>query len=280
MSNSAGFNRTLKFIVGFADVIIYHLSFLISFYIRYRGERPIFNYSAYQSALPYIVIAFILINVFSGIYILYNKRYIDMFSITLISQIMMAVLIMAMTFIGRWFAFPRTIILINLIVSTIMLVIWRVIVLEYYLRKSGNSKVMILGTKEQCREAVFNFKSSGTRQYEVVSVAFDNYFNNIKKNIDEISVFYLLDMNDIEEERKILSYLTLKDKRVFLGTDFGNILRINNRIMNIDDESLIAVAKFEISPENDTIKRLIDLLISCGDAYSDIPNYVSCSIVN
>lgn len=262
MSNSAGFNRTLKFIVGFADVIIYHLSFLISFYIRYRGERPIFNYSAYQSALPYIVIAFILINVFSGIYILYNKRYIDMFSITLISQIMMAVLIMAMTFIGRWFAFPRTIILINLIVSTIMLVIWRVIVLEYYLRKSGNSKVMILGTKEQCREAVFNFKSSGTRQYEVVSVAVDNYFNNIKKNIDEISVFYLLDMNDIEEERKILSYLTLKDKRVFLGTDFGNILRINNRIMNIDDESLIAVAKFEISPENDTIKRLIDLLIS------------------
>lgn len=262
MPNSAGFNRTLKFIVGFMDIVIYHLSFLLSFYVRYSGERPTFNYSAYQSALPYIILTFILINVFSGIYVLYNKRFIDIFSITLISQIMMAVFIMAMTFFGRWFAFPRTIILINLIVSTLLLVVWRVIVLEYYMKKSGTSKVMILGSKDQCREAVFNFKSSGTRQYEVVSVAFDDYLDNIKRNIDDVNVFYLLDVNDLEEERQILSYLTFKDKRVFLGTDFGNILRTNNRIMNIDDESLIAVAKFEISPENDTIKRIVDIIIS------------------
>jgi len=262
MSKTGGFNRTLKITIGIADVILYHLAFVISFYIRYRGTIPTFNYSAYKSVLPYIMLAFVLINIFSGIYILYNKTFIDMFSITLITQIMMAFSIMAMTFFGRWFAFPRTIIFINLIVSTAVLAIWRFIILEAYYRRSGVSRVMIVGPKESCRKAVHNFKSSKTRQYKVVSVAVDNYYQNIIENLDHTDVFYFLDFHSIEEENEILSYLTLNNKRIFLGTNFGNILRVNNRIMNIDDESLIAISKFEISPEIDTIKRLLDILIS------------------
>jgi len=262
MLKSGGFNRTLKMAIGIADIILYHLSFVLTFYIRYSGTRPVFNYSAYQSALPYIMIAFVLINIFSGVYVLYNKRFIDVFSTTVISQVMMSVLIMAMTFFGRWFAFPRTIIAINLVISSIVLFIWRAIVLEIYIKQSGTSRVMIVGEKEKCREAVHNFKSSGSRQYQVVSATFDNYFKNIKNNIDDIDVFYILDFNSLEEEKKILSYLTLNNKRVFLGTNFRNIIRTNNRIMNIDDESLIAISKFEISPENDTIKRIIDIIIS------------------
>ena len=262
MIKSEGFSRTLKIVIGIIDIVIFHFSFILSFYIRYGRERPTFNYSAYINALPYIIVSFLLINIFSGIYELYNKRFIDMFSITLISQIMMSVLIMAMTFFGRWFAFPRTIIFIDFFMSVLLLVIWRVIVLETYIKNSGVSRVMVLGTKEGCKEAIYNFKGSGTRQYKIVSAAFNNYFDNIKDNINNIDVFYLLDFDSLEEENEILSYLTFNNKRVFLGTDFGNILRINNRIMNIDDESLIAIAKFEIPKENDTIKRIVDIVIS------------------
>lgn len=262
MATSGGFNRTIKALIGIADIIIYHLSFILTFYIRYIGELPTFNYSAYQSALPYIVTAFIITNIFSGIYVLYNKRVIDIFSTTLISQILMSVLIMAMTFFGRWFAFPRTIIFLNLFISTLLLTIWRILVLEIYLKNTGTNKVMVIGSEEQCAEAILNFKSSETRKYEVVAATYSDYMINIKKNIENIDVFYMLNVNSLEEEREILSYLIFRDKRVFIGTDFGNILRINNRIMNIDDESLIAVAKFEISPEDDTVKRFLDLLAS------------------
>src|SRR5690625_3139464 len=147
-----------------------------------------------------------------------------MFSITLISQVMMSVTIMAMTFFGRWFAFPRTIVFINLFISTIILFIWRVIVLQFYINKYGTSRVMIVGNKENCQEAVLNFKTSGTRQYKVTSVAFENYFENVKKNIDNVDVFYLLNFDSLEEEQRVLSYLTFNNKRIFLGTDFGNIL--------------------------------------------------------
>lgn len=262
MTKAGGFNRTIKFFIGFLDIIIYHLSFVLSFLIRYRGTRPSFNYSAYTSVLPYIMIAFVLVNIFSGIYILYNKRPIDLFSTTLISQVMMTIFIMAMTYFGRWFAFPRTIVIINLVISTIFLTLWRLGVYEIYLRRSGTSRVMIVGTEKKCREAVVNFKLSENRQYQVVAIATNNYQENIKKNIDEIDVFYLLNFHSLEEEFEILSYLTTKEKRIFLGADFENLLRINNRIMNISDESLIAINKFEISPEKDMMKRLLDFIIS------------------
>lgn len=262
MPNTGGFNRTFKFGVGFVDILLYHLSFILTFLIRYTGDRPNFNYSAYLSALPYIMLAFTLINIISGIYTLYNKRFIDMFSTTLISQIMMSVIVTAMTFYGRWFAFPRTIIFLNLFVSTIVLVIWRAIVLELYIKNSGTSKVMIVGEHKACAQAVANFKASQSRQYKVTSVSVNNYMENIKNNIENVDVFYFLDFESLDQQKEILSYLTLKEKRVFLDTTFENILRVNNRIMNIDDESLIAVSKFEISPENDTIKRMFDILLS------------------
>src|SRR5699024_9575845 len=123
--------------------------------------------------------------------------------------------------------------------------IWRVFILKIYSKKSGTSKVMVIGTEQHCREAIQNFKLSRTTQYKVVSAAFGNYQRNIIDNVDEVDVFYILDMNSLTEEQNILSYLTFNNKRIFLGTNFGNILRINNRIMNIDDESLIAIAKIE-----------------------------------
>src|SRR5699024_4755343 len=115
--------------------------------------------------------------------ILYNKNFIDMFSITLISQIMMSFAIMAMTFFGRWFAFPRTIIFINLIVSTLVLALWRFIIIEFYYKKSGVSRVMVVGPKNNCMDVVRNFKSSKTKQYKIVSITVDNYYQNIMDNL-------------------------------------------------------------------------------------------------
>lgn len=260
MPNSSGFNRTIKVGVGSVDVLLYHLSFILTFLIRYNGERPVFNYSAYLSALPYVLLVFVLINTFSGIYTLYNKRYIDIFSTTLISQIMMTVILTAMTFYGRWFAFPRTIILLSLLISTIVLSLWRMMVLKIYIKNSGVSRVMILGDKIDSAAAVMNFKSSKSRQYKITTVVTGHFMEHIKNNIDNIEVFYVLGFKSLSQQNEVLSYLTLMNKRIFLDTTFENILKVNNRIMNIDDESLIAISKFEISPENDTVKRMFDFV--------------------
>ena len=46
MPKSSGFDRTKKVMIGVVDIIIFHLSFVLSFLIRYNWEIPQFNYIA------------------------------------------------------------------------------------------------------------------------------------------------------------------------------------------------------------------------------------------
>lgn len=262
MTDSSGFNRTLKVFVGAMDILFYHVSFLLSFYLRYQGNVSSFNFEPYLSAMPFIMVAFIIINILLGIYTLYNKKTIDVFSTTVIAQFLMLFIVMAMTFLGRWFAFPRTVIVLSFFVSIILLFAWRALILNIYDQSTGTSKIMLVGKKEDCIDAIRNIKAAENHQYKVVACAVDNYFENIQKHIDKAHVFYLLDSGNLEDEKEILTYLTREDKRIFLGTGFDSLVRINNRIMSIDDENIIAVSKFEISSENEAIKRLVDTIIA------------------
>ena len=163
MAKSQGFDRSKKIIIGIIDIILYHISFVLSFLIRYDLNIPQRNYVAYSSARIYIFIAFVLLNILFGIYILYNKQKMDFIYLTVITQFLMALVIMAMTFFGRWFTFPRTIIFISFVISSVILIAWRIIVFKLYERIDGTKKVMVVGSENACIKAVKNFESSKTR---------------------------------------------------------------------------------------------------------------------
>lgn len=261
MPRSGGFNRTIKLGIGIVDILIYYFSFIVSFNLRY--DIILFsNWDAFTSAIPFIAVVFVFINILFGIYVLYDKRVIDIFSLTLIGQVLMSVLIMAMTFLGRWFAFPRLIILMSFAISVLGLTLWRLIVLHLYWRKSPLSRINIVGSPEDCRETLFNLEMNNNRQYKVTGITTDHFYENIVSNVNDFEVFYLQNSIPHEELSRITSFLTFSDKRIFLPANFSNIFMTRNRIMNIDDESIIAVTKFEISPETDAIKRIFDIVIS------------------
>lgn len=261
MPQSSGFTRTIKIVIGIMDMIIFHLSFVLSFNIRYSIVNYE-NWNDYLSVMPYIMVVFVLINILFGMYVLYDKRSIDMITTTILTQLLMTVIIMALTFLGRWFAFPRTVVLMSFGISSFLLILWRLLVLNIYWRQSGTSRVMIVGSEDECREALFNFLQSDNRQYQVSSLVVDNHLENVMSHLDEAEVIYLLEDIDPKIKDQIMQQITFYDKRLFLSSDFQNIIYMNNKVMNIDDESMIAVSRFEISPENQLIKRLIDIVVS------------------
>ncbi|GEN51440.1 sugar transferase [Alkalibacterium pelagium] len=262
MSQTKGFDRTKKLIIGIIDVVLYHFSIIISFMIRYNMDIPRRNYLAYERARIYILIGFILLNILFGIYILYNKKIMDFIYLTIITQFLMGLVIMAMTFFGRWFAFPRTIILISFLVSTVILIAWRSIVFKMYEKIDGTKKVMVVGSEEACLAAVRNFESSKNNRHAVKSVVIDNFYDNISKHMDQVDIVYLADKIDESEKIEIYDLLISQNKKLFLNTSFENLVLVNPNIMSIEDESVIEASDFSISPEDDMIKRLIDVVAS------------------
>ncbi|MBU5585293.1 sugar transferase, partial [Enterococcus sp. S181_ASV_20] len=70
----------------------------------------------------------IILNVLLGTYVFYNRIVSDIVFVTVIGQFLMALGIMIITFAGRWFAFPRTVILISFLLGTVLLIIYRAII--------------------------------------------------------------------------------------------------------------------------------------------------------
>src|SRR5699024_8286959 len=158
MDNTAGFEKTKRLLIGIVDIIILHFSIYLSFLLRYRFTIP-YNYEAYREVSPYIFLLFAFLNILFGIYIFYNKTINDMIVLTIIIQAITSVAIMAFTFFGRYFAFPRTIVFLGFVVSTVALSIWRITIYLLYVKLSSRKRVIVLGNKQQCCQAISNFKN-------------------------------------------------------------------------------------------------------------------------
>lgn len=262
MQNKSGFDKTRKIIIGILDVIIYHFAIWMSFQLRYLGDVYQFNYRAYTEAVPYIMVAFVFLNILFGVYILYNKSVIDIAFLTIIIQLLMTVAIISVTFLARLFTFPRTVLVISFVVSTVLLFIWRFIVFKSYEKIDGTKKVMVVGNEESCKKAIYNFEQSRNSRHKITHAVMENYVENIIKHSDSVDIVYLADQFNDKDKITIFNYLIKQDKKMFLNTSFENLVLVSPNIMNIEDESIIEASDFRIDPENDLVKRIIDIIIS------------------
>nr|WP_244359496.1 sugar transferase [Dolosigranulum pigrum] len=261
MSNTGGFDRTKKMIILISDVLLYHVSIYLAFFLRYQGDLP-YNYLAYEKTRIYIFISFIILNILLGIYVMYNKRKTDLILLTLIIQLIMSVLIMAMTFFGRLFTFPRTVILISLITSTIILSFWRIVIFKLYLKLSGSKKVVVIGDEEQCRQVVQNFAMAKNNRHVIEAMITGHVQEHIEQLIESIDIIYLVDNSRPELTGDLYRLALMHDKKLFLPTTFETLKMVSANVMTIEDESILELSMFHISPEDDLLKRAGDILIS------------------
>lgn len=256
------YKRTRKIVAFIVDIIIYHISFIVAFLIRYEFTLPSFNYRAYQSMFIFIMIIFSILNLLSGIYILYNKRKLDLIYSTVINQVLMMISVTALVFFSHWLAFPRSVILISTVISILLLAISRTLVHMLYRKMNGQEKIMIVGYEDNCKRVIHNFEGSRNDVYKITDVVFDNFVANVKNNLNKIDVVYLTEEVQGEERKELLSILTSEKKQIFVSSKFENLSLLNAETMNIEDETFLSLTDFSIPPELDIIKRTIDILIS------------------
>lgn len=262
MPQKSGFDKTKKVVIALLDIVIYHLAIWISFQIRYQGNVLQFNYRSYAQAMPIIMIAFLFFNILFGVYILYNKSLTDFAFLTIIIQLLMTVAITSVTFLARLFTFPRSVLLISFVVSTVFLFIWRIIVFKLYERVDGTKRIMVVGSESSCLKAIQNFERSKNSRHKITHMVTDNYLENIKAYAEEVDSVYLADSLHEDIKGNIFNFLIRQDKQLFLNTSFENLVMVSPNIMSIEDESIIEASNFRISPENDVVKRLVDIVVS------------------
>ena len=86
------FNRTQKLVTVIIDATVFVVGIFLSFWMRFGMVIPQRNLDDGKAALTASVIAFLIINVLSGVYVLYNKTLLDIGIITVVDQVMVCLL--------------------------------------------------------------------------------------------------------------------------------------------------------------------------------------------
>lgn len=231
MNKNGEWNAARRIFIILMDVLVLNVSIYLSFLLKFQGEVPVRNLETFQHSAIFISIIFIALNILLGAYVFYNRMISDIVFITVIGQVLIALGIMVVTFAGRWFAFPRGVILISFILGTILLSVYRIVVYKLYLRVSRDKKVLIVGLEKDVAPAIQNFQSKKNNKHKVEAVAIDNYYENTKKLIDDMDIVYLASKIPEDEKINIYQLVTKKEKKLFLNTTFENLTMINPNIM-------------------------------------------------
>ncbi|MGX7109162.1 sugar transferase [Facklamia miroungae] len=262
MNHRKEWNNLLRFVVAIMGSLVCLLSILLSFYLKFAGQIPSRNFIAFESSYLWIALGFIFINFLFGTYIFYNKTLMDLFYFTMLSQLFLSFFMMAVTYAGSWLTFPRSVILLNFFVGTSLLFLFNAMAYVLYHRLSGRKRVLVIGENQKALNAVINFDRMSNRRHEVTHVALSNYYQRVVELSDEVDIVYLTGYIEETERLKIFDYLMRNNKKLFLSTNFANLMMVNPNIMSFEDESLIEVSTFSISFEQAIIKRSIDIASS------------------
>lgn len=116
----------------------------------------------------------------------------------------MTLTIMIVTFAGRWFTFPRSVLGYSFIIGIIVLSLWRILVYYLYLKVSNERKVVLLGKENQVMRSIQNFMSDKNNKHKVTSVVVSNYYENLKK-LSMKSILFIFQVMLMRTKSKIVS---------------------------------------------------------------------------
>lgn len=212
MNKSDEWSVARRVLIILVDVLVYNFSIYLSFLIKFDGVTPVRNFQTFENSALFISLFFIILNILLGTYVFYNRIVSDIVFVTVIGQVLISLGIMIITFAGRWFAFPRMVILISFLVGTVLLIIYRSIVYKAYMKLSADKKVTILGFEKEVAPAVQNFSSQKNNKHKVHSVILDHFYDNLAKIIDDVDIVYLA--SEINESEKIKVYqLVIREEK-------------------------------------------------------------------
>ncbi|NDV69563.1 sugar transferase [Dysgonomonas sp. 25] len=253
--------RILRLIVPIVDLILIYASIILS-YLLLRQSLDAFtdNYYAFISISPYIGLAYL---VLAHIFELDRAKDFTYFGIaysTALTIFGLFCVTMALSFLAREFAYPRSVLILSSFIQLLLVSIWHYFTNKMYRRANAKKSVLIIGD-DRGRALAYKL-IEGDSMWSAIKYICRPTNIKLNKYIDECEVIFLTE--DINEERKqqIIKYCVEKNKMTIYEPRNKEILLFNANILQVDDAPLLNVRHLGIQPGNESVKRMMDVFIA------------------
>lgn len=254
--------RMLRILVPIIDLILIYGSILFSYFLL-RQSLTAFtdNYYAFITISPYIGLCYLIL---AHIFELDRAKDFTLFGVAYSASLTIFGLFcitMALSFLTREFAYPRSVLLLSTAIQVVIVSIWHYFVNKMYHRVNEKKLVMIIGD-DRGRALAYKLLEAGSMWSAIKHICKPDNFK-LYNYIDECDVIFLTEDIDEGLKQRIIRYCVEHNKKTLYEPHNREILLFNANIMQIDDMPLLNVRHLGIQSGNESLKRIADIFLAC-----------------
>lgn len=252
--------RGFKILIPLLDIAIIYGSIILSYYL-FKDALDNFsqNWFAFVAIWPYIGLSYLIL---SHVFELDKPKDFSFFGIGYtVTLVIIALLLvtMAISFLTREFAYPRSILLTSSGLQITFITIWHFFSNRMYFRVNKGKSVLVIGYVKSQALAYKLLESRGMWSHIKHVCAPDH--PNVYDFIDECDVTFVTEDVDEIERGKFVLYCIKRDRTIYYQPNNMEILQFNANFLQIDDSPVLDVRELGLSQTSESLKRMVDVLL-------------------
>lgn len=255
------FNKTNKFIATIIDIGLVLLGFYLSYLVKFDFDIPKRNIEPFIDILPIIALFTVVFFDLYGLLSVRKKSGVETILSLIISLAMISLASMAVTFIFRGFAFPRTVFILAYIFQLLLLGIWRLFLIDLVKRFHGVKEILIIGEKENINNIAKKVLNN-RRWYTIKYLYYKGVDRKLYHYINKVDAIIISTDIEYKDRLNIIKNAQRKNKEVFLIPNLQDMFILKSKIEEFDDVLTFKIAPMELTLEQRMVKRLIDIIIA------------------
>lgn len=270
-----GLQKLLLFI---GDMVIIAASSYAAMFIVVSYSKVNLNMELYIRMLSVMLCVVGALVVFDGLLSLKRKKYIEIFLDLAIAMVKMFVIMMAISFFLREFAYSRSILLIATALQFVLLAAWNALWWQFEQHNMIPRRVLIIGAADETHQLITNLRNHTYLKDQVKYVCHDYDSGQWRDIIPEIDLVILCSDLQLSQKAEMLQYCQLKKKQVFILPNFYELYCSKVDLDKIDDIPVFRPRHLRPTTEQRIMKRSLDIMVAMFATIALLPVFVLVAI--
>ena len=245
------------------DILAANLGILLAFALRFGiSFTQTANFHAYLYCIPFLIVLTLAVMYANDLYANWVHRPGSQLATSLlVSTAMLSVYTMALSFWGRQFTFPRSVIAISFVVQAMLFVVSRRFIQYLHREYIGPQRVLIIGEDEQAvTTLVSKFQQHNPSQFEVVGFLPADCVLELPTRLVGVDIVAI--SATVADKAEAVEICSRHNKGVLIVPRVVDLLLHTARTETIDDILMFSIRPSSLTPGQLLMKRFMDLLIS------------------
>ncbi|MFT9849637.1 sugar transferase [Aneurinibacillus sp. REN35] len=256
--------KVYKSFFALLDLFLVNAAFILAFRIKFGTQVPDYNWNSYTSVLPWLSIVTLIIFYMFDLYSNWRRKSLyNLIYLIVLAVATLGLSTMALTFWYRGFSFPRSVIVLSMLLQVIFLIMTRMSIWWLAKRRYGLRKVLIIDSDLE-RGVVFahKFLSHAAGWFVVHRFLSVKQWRAHTSMIEEVDVVLLSPSLVKDEKAEILSHCARCRKEVLIVPELFELFILDAEPQQIDDMLVLSIQPPGLTPAQLFMKRTFDVVVS------------------